>query len=106
MSLIDILIIVVMALFVWKGIKFGLIEAVGGIIGLFIGAYMAGRYFEQVAGILENFLFHSTTFANIVAFILIFILVNRVVALIFWIIDKAFGIIAVIPFLKTFNHLL
>ena len=95
-----------MALFVWKGIKFGLIEAVGGIIGLFIGAYMAGRYFEQVAGILENFLFHSTTFANIVAFILIFILVNRAVALIFWIIDKAFGIIAVIPFLKTFNHLL
>ena len=26
--------------------------------------------------------------------------------MIFWIIDKAFGIIAIIPFLKTFNHLL
>jgi len=106
MSSIDILIVVVVALFVWKGIRFGLIESIGGIVGLFIGAYMAGRYFEQVAETLESFLFHSTSFAKIIAFILVFILVNRAVALIFWIVDKAFGLIAIIPFLKTFNHLL
>lgn len=106
MSSIDILILVIVALFVWKGIRFGLIESFGGIIGLFIGAYMAGRYFEQVASSLESFLFHSTSFAKVVAFILIFIVVNRAVALIFWIIDKAFDIIAIIPFLETFNHLL
>ncbi|HBR13837.1 MAG TPA: hypothetical protein DD697_04015 [Candidatus Komeilibacteria bacterium] len=39
-------------------------------------------------------------------FLLVFILVNRAVALVFWIIDKVFNIVAIIPGLKSLNHLL
>ena len=106
MSAIDILILVVLALFVWKGVKLGLIEAVGGIIGLFIGAFMAGHYYLQAADMLRGLLFNSEILAAIVGFLLVFIVVNRLVALVFWVIDKVFNIIAIIPFLKTFNHLL
>ena len=51
MSTIDIIILVVLALFVWKGIKMGLIEAVGGIVGLFVGVFFAGRYYVEAADI-------------------------------------------------------
>lgn len=105
MSIIDIIILVIIGLFVWKGVKLGLIEAIGGIIGLFIGAYAAGRYFLQVAEVIKPFLLNSEVFSRIVGFILVFLLVNRAVAIIFWIIDKVFHVIAVIPFLKTFNSL-
>lgn len=106
MSFIDILILIFLALFVWKGVKLGLIEAVGGIVGLFIGIYLAGLYYDEVAEMLENLLFGSQVLATILGFLLVFILVNRGVALIFWIIDKIFHIIAIIPGLKSLNHLL
>ena len=106
MSTIDIIILVVLALFVWKGIKMGLIEAVGGIVGLFVGVFFAGRYYVEAADMLKGLLFGSEILANVLGFLLIFILVNRAVALVFWIIDRIFNIIAIIPFLKTFNRLL
>jgi len=106
MTFIDIIILIILALFVWKGIKLGLIEAVGGIIGLFVGAFMAGQYYDEAAEMLQGLLFGSEILANVLGFLIVFIVVNRAIALIFWIIDKIFNIIAIIPFLKTFNRLL
>lgn len=106
MTIIDFIILIILAGFVWKGIKLGLIEAVGGIVGLFIGAFVAGQYYDEAAEMLEGLLFGSTVLANVLGFLLVFILVNRAIALFFWIIDKLFHIIAIIPFLKTFNRLL
>ncbi|MDP2587131.1 MAG: CvpA family protein [Candidatus Komeilibacteria bacterium] len=106
MSAIDIIILVILALFVYKGVKLGLIESIGGILGLFVGAYMAGRYYQQVGDMLSGVLFGSQILANVLGFILVFIVVNRGIALLFWIIGKIFNLIAIIPFLRTFNHLL
>lgn len=106
MSAIDIIILVILALFVYKGVKLGLIEAIGGILGLFVGAYMAGRYYEKIGDMLSGVLFGSEILANILGFILVFIVVNRGIALLFWIIGKIFNLIAIIPFLRTFNHFL
>jgi membrane protein required for colicin V production len=106
MSALDIIILFVLALFIWKGIRMGLIESVGGIIGLFVGAFMAGRYYGQAAEMLKGLLFGSEMLATILGFLLVFIVVNRAVALLFWVVDKIFNIIAIIPFLKTFNRML
>lgn len=106
MTVIDFIILLIIAGFVWKGIKLGLIESVGGIVGLFVGAFMASIYYDEVADVLVRILFGSQVLANVLGFLLVFILVNRAVALLFWIIDKIFHIIAIIPFLKTFNRLL
>ncbi|MBU1036445.1 CvpA family protein [Patescibacteria group bacterium] len=106
MSILDIIILVILAGFVWKGVRLGLIEGVGGIIGLFVGVYFASVYYDEVGEFFEGFLFGSETLAAILGFLLIFILVNRLIAFVFWIINKVFNIIAIIPFLKTFNRLL
>ncbi|HLD27850.1 MAG TPA: CvpA family protein [Patescibacteria group bacterium] len=106
MSALDIIILFLLALFIWKGIRMGLIESVGGIIGLFIGAFMAGRYYDEAAAMLKGLLFGSEMLATILGFLLVFIVVNRAIALLFWVVDKIFNIIAIIPLLKTFNRLL
>ena len=106
MSFIDIVILVALAGFVWKGVKLGLIEAIGGIIGLFVGAYMAGLYYDEAATMLKGLLLGSETLAVILGFLLVFIVVNRAIAIIFWLIDRIFHIIAIIPGLKTLNRLL
>jgi membrane protein required for colicin V production len=106
MLFLDIVILILLAGFVWKGVRLGLIEAVGGIIGLFVGVFLAGHYYLQVGAIFKDVLFGSDILASIVGFLVVFILVNRLIALVFWIIDKVFNIIAIIPFLKSFNHLL
>ena len=106
MSVVDIIILIILAGFVWKGIRLGLIEAIGGIIGLFVGVFLASVYYEQAAAMLEGLTFGNRALAAILGFLLVFILVNRIVAFIFWIIGRIFNIIAIVPFLKTFNRLL
>ena len=105
MTLIDIIILVVLAGFIWKGVRLGLIEVIGGIIGLFVGVYLAGLYYEEAGDMLQGLLFDSEILATILGFLLVFILVNRGIALIFWLVDKIFNIIAIIPGLKSLNGL-
>ncbi len=55
---------------------------------------------------IKGLLFHSDILANIIGFLLVFIIINRGIALIFWVVDKIFNLIAIIPGLKSLNHLL
>ena len=106
MSFIDLVILILLAGFVWKGVKLGLIETIGGIVGLFLGVFLAGRYYGEMAEVLEGLVFGSQVLATILGFLLVFIIVNRGVALLFWLVDKIFHIIAIIPGLKSLNRLL
>ena len=106
MSSVDIIILIILAIFVWKGIKLGLIEAVGGILGIFVGLFMAAKYAPVFAESLQGLLFNSELLSKIIAFLLVYIVVNRAIALLFWIIDKVFHIVAIIPGLKGLNSLL
>jgi len=106
MNIIDILALLFIAFFVWKGVKLGLIEAVGGIAGVFIGAFTATKYYPLVAAMIDNLTFGHEVLANIIAFILIFALINRLLAFLFWVAGRMFNILAFIPFLKSFNSFL
>ena len=50
MTVIDIIILVLLALAVFKGIKDGLVRQVGGIAGLILGNFLAGRFSAIMAG--------------------------------------------------------
>ncbi len=102
----DIIILLIIIGFIWKGVKLGFIESLGGIIGIILGLLAAGRWWQVAAGSLEPLLGNNQWLSMIIGWTLVFILVNRLVALIFWIIDKIFHIVAIIPFLKSINSLL
>lgn len=101
----DIIILLIIIGFIWKGVKLGFIESLGGIVGVIFGLLAAGRWWQVVAGSLEP-LFSNQWLSMILGWVLVFIVVNRLIAFIFWIIDKLFHIVAIIPFLKSINSLL
>ena len=91
--------------FVFYGLFFGLIKTVGSLAGVVVGAGVASRVYLLVFGWLKNLAFGHDDIGKVVVFIICFVIINRVVCLIFALLDKAFKLISIIPFLKTINRL-
>lgn len=106
MVLFDLILLLILGGFVLYGLWFGLIHMVGVLVGTVAGAYLAARWYEPASSWL-GFLFGGhTNIGRVVCFLLLFILINRLVGLLFWLVDKAFSLLKIIPFLKTINRLL
>ncbi len=100
----DLVLIILFLYFVFSGFWFGLIHTVGVILGVVVGVLAAGNFYESVATFLQ-FLFFKAGVAHVVAFILIFVVVNQLVGFIFQRIDKGFKLVSIIPFLGPINRL-
>lgn len=101
-SLFDLILILIIFGFVWFGFWYGLIYSLGSIVGVIVGALGAGKYYLVAAGLVSD---HPGNFLKVVAFILLFGLINKLIGVLFWLIDKIFNILSIIPFLKTINRL-
>jgi membrane protein required for colicin V production len=106
LSLIDLILASFLFGFVLVGFWLGLIHMVGAVIGVIAGALVAGHLYQPVAGWLLGLGASNENLMRVVAFLALFLLTTRLVGLIFSIVNKVFKIIAIIPFLKTFNRLL
>ncbi len=73
MSIIDIIILVLIALAIFKGLKDGLIKQVGGIAGLFVGIILAGRFSALLSQYLHQWINASENIVKIISFILIIV---------------------------------
>lgn len=69
----DILFLLVLAVGAWKGWSNGLLKEVLGLIGVFVGLYVAHLLYEQVGSQLAPHIGTSPSVASIIAFILIWI---------------------------------
>ena len=105
MTIFDLILILILGGFVMFGLWFGFIHTLGSIVGTFAGAFLAGLWYDALGSWLSGFFGHPNLM-KIIAFIFIFILINRLVGFVFYILDKVFRFISVIPFLKTINRLL
>lgn len=105
MALFDLILLIIVLGFVLAGFWFGVIQAFGAVIGLVFGAYLAGQLYEPWAQTFQWVFLGNLNVARVVIFIVIFTVVNRLIGLVFWFLEKIFHIVAVIPFLKTINRL-
>jgi uncharacterized membrane protein required for colicin V production len=99
----DLILILILFGFFWFGFWYGLIYSVGTIFGIMAGAFAAGNYYLTVAGNLSE---NPSNFSKVIVFIFIFVIVNKIIGLLFWLVDKIFHVLTFIPFLKTINRLL
>lgn len=106
MTIVDVILLTALGGFVLAGLWFGVIHMIGSVVGLVLGAFVAGRFYGQVAEWLTPLAGGNVNLAKVIAFFLLFVLVTRLVGLLFHVIEKIFRIVAIIPFLKTFNRLL
>lgn len=99
----DILLLVSAFGFVWGGFWAGLIQSIGGVIGLFLGQFIASRYYENFAGVVSPVFGGNEVAGKIFAFILIFLFVTRVTGLAFFFVNKIFHFFAIVPGMKLVN---
>jgi len=106
MNIVDIVLLVVLASFILSGFWFGIIHMVGSLVGVLVGAWAAGHYYETLTPWISPWVGGNLNLARIIGFFILFVIVNRLFGVIVFIAEKIFKVIAVIPFLKTFNRLL
>jgi len=105
-TIFDLILLLILFLFIAFGFALGLVQTIGALIGVVVGSWLAGQWYEPVGEWLTPILLGHATAAKIVAFILVFTLVNRLIGLVFWFINKIFNLISIIPFTKSLNRLL
>jgi membrane protein required for colicin V production len=91
MNWLDIVIIVVVAFLGIVGLRQGLIRTVFGIAGLIGGIFLAGRYYDELAGLLFP---SSAVWANIAAYAIIAVSTMVVAGVIGWLIAKLVNFVA------------
>ncbi len=105
MSIFDTILLILLFGFIFYGLFFGLIRMVGVFVGIFVGAFVVSHYYLVVAEWLNPFFFGYDNLGKVVVFILLFGIINKIIVLLFMLLDKIFNILSIIPFLKTINRL-
>ena len=101
----DILLLISAFGFVWGGFWSGLIQSIGGVIGLFLGQFVASRYYEHFATAIAPVFGGNPIASKIFAFVLIFLFVTRLTGWAFFFVNKIFHMFAIVPGMKFVNKL-
>lgn len=105
MTLLDIILIVVLAGFVFYGFKSGLIQMLGSLVGLVLGVALASRWLDPFSNWLASSFHWNILVAKLVGFGLLLTLLNRAIGIAFWMVYKIFNILKIIPGVGALNHL-
>ncbi|MFA7244845.1 MAG: CvpA family protein [Candidatus Magasanikbacteria bacterium] len=105
MNLTDIIFLIIIGGFGIYGFWSGFVRAFGSLIGTFLGVYLAGRYYNELATWLISVTGWQANTSKVLMFILAFFVITSAVGVFFWFVDRIFKIISIIPFVKTFNRL-
>jgi len=105
MGLLDIILLVILGGFVFYGFWVGFLQALGALVGTIFGAAIAGHYYEPLAIFANGKFGGDINVEKIIAFIIIFVVADRLIGLVFYILSRVFRFVNVIPFLSSINRL-
>ena len=106
MSIFDVILIVLLAAFVLYGFLRGFIKMVGSLLGVIAGTWFAGHYYLLVFDWLHKIFGQYENLGKVASFLIVFYAIQRLIIVVFWILDKVFHIFSFIPFSRLFNRLL
>jgi membrane protein required for colicin V production len=101
----DLMLLVMAFGFVWGGFRTGLIQAVGGVVGVFLGVVIASRYYGSFGHALAPVFGGSDIGGQFTAFFILFLFVTRLTGVAFMLVNKVFHMIAIVPGMKLVNRL-
>ncbi len=105
MPIFDVILLLILAGFIFYGLFFGLIRTIGSLLGMVLGLWLAFIFYPTVFEWAKYLFFGHEVAGKIITFIILFTLVNRLIGFVFAILDRTFDLLSVIPFLKTINRL-
>lgn len=106
MTLFDIILLCIIGGFGLFGFWFGLISAAGSLLGTALGAFLAFRFYIPFADNLMKFTGWTGNFPKVVAFIIVFLIINRLIGFIFYVIGKIFSPLTNLPFIHSLDSIL
>lgn len=106
MIIVDIILIIILAAFVMSGMRYGFIQTLGNFVGSILGFMGAQAWSPWFGGVMSKILPVKIGLAQVIAFIIIFIFIDRIVGILFKIADKLFKIVTMLPFISSINKLL
>lgn len=106
MLTVDIVLAILLILFFISGWRKGLVVAFGQLLGAIVGFIIARSASAWLAGLLAKWIHLNAGWLHIIAFILIFMIVDRLFGLLVGLLNKLFKILTIIPFLSTINSIL
>jgi uncharacterized membrane protein required for colicin V production len=92
--------------FVLFGLWFGFIHALGSLLGTVVGALIAGRLYEPIASWISSATSWDANVLRVVCFLVIFVVVNRTLGLLLYVVERIFRFLSIIPFVRTIDRLL
>lgn len=106
MSIFDLILLGIIGAFAAFGLWFGLVHTIGSLVGTVLGVYLASRYYEVAANWLIQTTGWGANTSKVIIFVIVFFLINRLVGLGFWFIDKILSVITRLPFISSVNRIL
>jgi len=106
LSYFDLALVLIIGGFGLFGLWFGIVHTIGSLVGTVAGVYLAGIFYEPVANWLINTTGWGANFSKVLIFIIVFFIINRLVGLGFWIIDKILSFFTHLPFIRSLDRLL
>ncbi|MFA4942809.1 MAG: CvpA family protein [Patescibacteria group bacterium] len=103
--IIDVILLLFLAGFIFYGLFFGFIKMVGYLAGLIIGTWVASHFYLIFYEWFKWLFFGYENAGKIISFILVLTIVSRLVGMGFYVIEKLFNVISIIPFLKGINKI-
>lgn len=103
--LIDVILLIILSGFVFYGLFFGIIRTAGLFVGVIIATFFASRLYLPASGWVDGLFAGYDNLGRVLVFLILFIIINRLVGLAFYIIDRFFCVFSIIPFVKTANRL-
>jgi membrane protein required for colicin V production len=105
MSLLDVVVLIILAVFFFKGFQLGLVRAIGMLVGLVVGLWVAGNYYAAAGQWLVGWGLPEA-FASAAGYIVMFIVATWGVSILVWMADRVFKFLAFVPGMKLVNSVL
>ncbi len=105
MELIDVIVLIVIGGFAFGGLRFGFFHTLGSLLGTVFGVFIASRFFEPVAAWVMNVTGWEGNLSRVLVFSFAFIIINRCIGFLFWIVDNLLSVITRLPFINGLNHI-
>lgn len=105
LTILDLILLLIIFIFVAFGYVLGLIEAVGSLVGLVLGVWLGGIFYKDIGAWMGNFI-PNKNLSYIISFIVIYAVISKLVAFGFYVLNKIYHLLTIIPFLKSANRIL
>lgn len=106
MPTVDLILLIILFGFVLYGFWFGLIHTLGGLVGVVVASIFATRLYEPLGEWALLIFGGPSNIIRVIIFIIVFFLITRLVGFVFYIAERIFKFISIVPFLKSINRLL